>query len=508
MILAFLAKGAHDPLSVAKIAAAPEIVQSWVSLWLCSRDTAVSQMAVAVLKTAVVHGAPLGTLDPEQNLMIRRLFRDEGIYGSLFLICSQGKGLSNIELSSRQMTEAQARLLDFVVDLDAQSSPVRSSQLVQVEQSYGIKDCGLLKYAFCGMPIDEDDDLMQVVYIQTCTKYLDKRSQQGADQSDWPLDFLKHNRIHAKCTQYYLGPEGKYSSWLVSESALYFGAYASNWPNDLIQNKDLCSLTLRMIGDRFVDASRPHRLATPEISNHLSVLGRLPRILSVPDAQRYTGCPSPLFYVLDSALSESENVLNTLAQVFCRAVGAREQAAARVIYFLYLRKYPSFWSHLTKIADTVALSNVALAAIRFIEAFLLTNWTPLPSEMDPNALIQLPLTNSNTSLRNEIDSLPISAFEALLFDDTASTQVVPFLLAPPQSSNSFGGLKNGDMESAEWKIASSKFDLIVNVQTKLRQYPHDRPEVVQLRAALAQRVSMGPTAGFSGVGGEVGTEKR
>ena len=507
LILSFLEKAAVDTTSVAKVASVPELVQTWISLWLTTSDTAVAEKAAGVLKQFLENGDPAGRPDPDKNLMARRLFRDEDLYRSIFDICDLATNHTSMGLTLRQKTIAQGRLLDFVVAIDNTDHPIRRSQIVSVERSHGVKDGGLLKFAFCGMHFDFSDELMVSIYIQACTKYLSRKQIPDGDQSEWPLKFLKDHGIHNRCLQYYLKSD-EYSSWLVSDSALYLGAYSHNWPRDLIANRDLSTQVVQVLSNAFQNTSGPVWQSSPQIQNHLGILGKLPRILNVADAQTYLKSPPPLRFVSDSYLSA--NMLITLMEIFCKGRDPQEQAAARVNYLLYIHEHPSFWTNVTTAAETVALSDTAVAAMELMGAFVTASWAPLPTQKDPNALLQLPLEIELSSkyARNGVELLPNFPWEALLLHPQRSAAVLPFLIKPPQLANPVGGSQLDGAQSAEWKMATAKFDLLLNVRKSLQEIPSPSRDVQLIKLEIGERIALGPTGGAGAVGGQVGTERR
>ena len=505
LTLSFLAKASYSLSDIAKVVSDRELVQAWVNLWLCSPVTSVSQEAFDVLKSFLATEGPVET-PGVYDLTIRRLFQDEGIYRSFFDTCDSGLTSNGSRLSRSEITIAQGRLLEFVIDVDGPSSPVRASQIPTVEESFGVHDGGLLAFAFCQMHIDPDDPLMLSVYLQACTRYMERRSKAGSDQSDWPLRFLKDNGIHQRCLNYYLKPDNSFS-WLVSDSALYLGMYSISWPDDLIGDRDLSAQVLHLLAVPLRNASVSQWRTDDTLNSHLSVLGRLPRVLHIDDAAHYTGVSPPLLDVPNGVTNE--NITSTLTNIFCMAKGTREQAASRVSYFLYLRAHPSLWSSIARDADAKVLSGASLAAIGLMDSFLSANWAPLPTAEDLNEPIRLP-TESELAAKITNDAslpLPKTGWEALFNNETARLHVIPYLLKPPEAS-SMGAISRNDIENIAWKIASAKFDLIVKAHKKLQEISYNDAFFASLAAELATRIALGPTEGYSSIGGQIGTQGR
>lgn len=502
LVLQFLNKATASPTSVAQIASTPDLVQAWVYLWLSTPETNVAHKAAEVLKTSLLRAGPGGSLDPESNLMARRLFKDEDVYGAMFSLCDPKSQDGIYNLGRRQKTTAQGRLLAFVIDIDGPDSPVRTSQCVSVELHHGLKDGGLLWYTLSMMEIDGDDELMLSVYIESCARYLSKRSEPGADISDWPLECLKASGAHRRCIEFYLYTNKGYSSWLVSASAGYLAAYCANWPENFISDKVLLRQVLRLLGDALQTAPRSAwNSPSARLNSHLSVLSRLPRHASLPDVARYTGEEPPLYLLPDN--TPNENIVKSLAHAFCEAEGEKEASAARVVYFLYLQRHPNFWSQMVKLADNLSMTETVLASIRLIDAFISASWSPLPAEKDLDATIQLPLESDLIAkgFPEFKGPLPSSGLEALL-TETAGTVIIPYLLEPPRSSN------YRDENSSAWKVASAKFDLITHLYRALERNSDLNEAFRPIMSELRHRISMGPISGAIGIGGEVGTENR
>ena len=165
-----------------------------------------------------------------------------------------------------------------------------------------------------------------------------------------------------------------------------------------------------------------------------------------------------------------------------------EAAAARSLYFSYLQQNPNFWSHVTTHADTVALKDLALAAINCLHAVITANWSTKP-DMPSATRIATP----------ESGHLAILSPPALEY-------ALPYLLKPPQTfSNLVGG--RGDSESAAYKIAAAKFDAVRALQGRIRAQAEKQPGqgFEEISRTLEKRVAEGPLSRAGEVGGRVAT---
>ena len=174
LTLNLLSKAALSPSDIGLVASKVEVVQAWIKLWLKTSNTAVAEEAANVLENFLMYGINSDQATVENNLMVRRLFRDRDIYESIFSFCSlktlDGPG----QPDAKQKTIAQARLLEFLVRIDHSGSPIRASQVRDVEHFYDVvssKD-GLLSFGFTKMVDYRDDDLLLSTFIEICAKYL------------------------------------------------------------------------------------------------------------------------------------------------------------------------------------------------------------------------------------------------------------------------------------------------------------------------------------------------
>lgn len=178
---------------------------------------------------------------------------------------------------------------------------------------------------------------------------------------------------------------------------------------------------------------------------------------------------------------------------------AAELSAARALYATYLQRNPRMWSDIVNAAETVAMLDVALAAIDLIILIADTRWHSSISDVDAGG-------DSAMS-----DDAPLSGIEALL-TPPALTTVLPYLLRPPQTfSNLVGG--RGDAEGAAYRIATQKFDALGLVHKRLVAWMGEgtaivetrRGELSRIEAALRERLREGVWGGRGDVGGRIAT---
>lgn len=489
--LAFLEKSTVNPVDISRIAVIPELAQAWISLWLSTPDTQVGARAGKVLEKVLRNGAPSGPLEMGQNPMVRRIFRDEGVYRTIFTLCDPKSRTDSHQLTRRQKTIAQGRLLTFVIDLDGSSSPMRSSQLPDVEKEFGMQEGGLFQFAFCSMSIEPDDVLMQSVYIQACARVVARRDSN--DKTSWVLSFFKKNGIQQRIIGCYLSDDSD-TRFLYRDAADYIAAYAV-WSEDFVANRGLLVRILTKLGQTFHDTSKAEwESSGKNASSDLVVAGALPRIIYVPDAERYTGVPPPVYDLPDNVLDQG--IIDTLAKIFCRADDS-ECKIARLIYYLYLHRHPCFWSNIASAAVHPLLDDVALAAIRLMESFLFASWAPLCTESRNDDIISLPSESQLGSMVSTVpsNSLPIEGWQALLLDKAASDAVIPYLL---QSTG-----------KQSWKVSVAKHELTEKIRDKLQAVAPEHPGIRGVLTLISQKVSQGPgdrsiISGTAGVAMESG----
>jgi hypothetical protein len=166
-----------------------------------------------------------------------------------------------------------------------------------------------------------------------------------------------------------------------------------------------------------------------------------------------------------------------------------EANCARILYFNYIARNPRMWADITTHADTVALKDLALAALHLLTSVITSNWSAsLPDSPLPTTL-----------------ATPPSGHIALL-TPPALEYVLPYLLKPAQSfSNLVGG--RGDAESAAYRIAAAKFDALGVFVRRLREQVGAQPGegYEEILATVSKRLEQGPLSRDAEVGGRIAT---
>ncbi|KAL8895328.1 MAG: hypothetical protein Q9192_003705 [Flavoplaca navasiana] len=527
--LSLLEKAKSKSSDAGIIAGKPEVVAALIELWLSTPNTAVSSKAHTVLLGLLIAGerdqgaTTTSSQDrydlPAQSLMWRRVFRDKDIYESIFRICSLTNAGHNGELSKRDKSVAQARLLDLLVKIDCES--IRRPQIPEVESRYGVKDGGLMEFAALKMVDYEDDVLMHMTLIDFFADLLKPEHSvvETGDFASYQLSSKNHQEhnlegTHSRTLSYYL-ESAKHSSldctYLYGRSANYLATYCSHHPAHFLSSRSVVDSTITRLLE-VLNKMTPGQWAQGSTPKHdLHVLASLPRQALLPTPTS----PSPLFLL--SAKPPNQDALQTLATIFQGPkhdpspidrnpsdTESQQASAARALYWLYLDQYPTLWQDVTKAAETVALKDTALAAIALINAIITASWAPLPSDTNPESPYALPTETQLSSKCHTSQPLPPTGLLAILTPPALET-VLPYLLRPAQTFSNLVGGGKGDVESAAYRVAASKYDVLVSLKSKLQEYVAETGELQEVVGVVNKRLALGPMGGNSEVGGRIGT---
>lgn len=180
--------------------------------------------------------------------------------------------------------------------------------------------------------------------------------------------------------------------FLYGPAAHYIATYASEYPEHF-----LASQIPKQVLDRLrvaLDLSAAKWAHSDSPKHDLHLLASLPRkALLSPQSSPLSLLPSK---------ATNPDVLNTLAAVFhgpARDVVFRpgtslepepatieEASQARALYYHYVANNTRFWEDIARHADTVALKDLALAAINCLAAVITANWSDADSPSLPTTL--------------------------------------------------------------------------------------------------------------------------
>lgn len=424
--------------------------------------------------------------------------------------------------SKRDKAVAQARLLDLLLCIDGDGSLIRTSQLSDVEQQYGVHTGGgLLHFAAMQMVDYRDDVLMHVTLIDFYTKFLSRKHarlqalqeislEDHSPTSSFPLNFLQENGLHARTLKYYLDPDRQDPlnlGFLYGSSARYLSEYCSSYPGDVLCQKDFVASTSARLTKVLQSVSSGQWAQGQTPKHDLNVLASLPRATLIPRTNE-----SPVFLIPPK--SASPDTFGTLAHIFHGGEAdtspgqGPENAAARALYFFYMEHHPTFWTQIIAAAETVALKDVALAAISLISSIITAKWANLSSNPTTSSSTSehfpLPTENQLSQSCHTSTALPSSGIEAIMSEPAVGI-VVPYLMKPAQTFSNLVAGGRGDVESAAYRVAVAKHDALTLLHRALSGWIGDHPEAGEMVATVGRRVAQGPMGGSSEIGGRIGT---
>ena len=506
------------------VAGRPDVVAALIRLWLETSETAVADKAQAVL-LGLLKAHDINLVEENdlqqgrafyEGLMWRRFIRDRDIYGSIFVLCSLTTAGREGQPSKKETTIGQARLLDLLLQIDCED--LRTTQFPDIEEQFGVRNGGLLDFAALHMVDYQDDVLMHMTLIEFYTKYLSsafhsKKINDCSPNSSKALDFLLEKGLHSRSMSYYLEPDNTSldSTWLYNSSANYLSTYCSSHPTHLLNSSPSVVDTLFTRLWTVLDGVSSSQWAQNMAPAHdLRVLVSLPRVALLQNIDYF----SPLFLV--RAWPANSDAFCALAAIFhggahqtsaqnADNVMLQEAAAARALYFRYLEHSPKFWAHVINAAETVALKDTALAAIDLVDAVITAQWAVLPTNPETNTATQysLPSESELSQKCHSSQPLPPSGVLAILASP-ALEDVISYLLRPAQSfSNLVGG--RGDTESAAYKVAVRKYEVLEMFHKELQGVASSTGQMGEILAAVRKRLAQGPMGGSSDVGGSVET---
>ena len=337
-------------------------------------------------------------------------------------------------------------------------------------------------------------------------------------------------------------------AFLYGLSANYFATYVSHYPQAFLANGHTRHVLMQLCSALDISANRWAHGFLPK--HDLNVLISMPRVSLLPQRHLGIGRRSSPLLIVPCKLTSPE-ALNALAIVFSGRIqsspymdvediqelqtlvfqtspnttdtnmsnadstdAVSEPAAARALYLSYLHYHDNFYSDLITHAETVALPELALAAINLIMSIINAIWSPLPTEnhfdtnTTPKSMTDLPSETELSSLLpgqagTPTQLLPIDGAAALLASP-GREKVLPWLLRPPQTfSNLVGG--RGDAESAAYKIAMAKWDCLKMLHAKLKLLAVGDAVMARYLGSVEVRLRDGVWGAASAVGGRIAT---
>ncbi|KAK2742347.1 hypothetical protein FQN57_005435 [Myotisia sp. PD_48] len=542
LTLLLIGKASESPSYVAVIAESLDLVTSIVELWLSTDSTEVAQAAGDVLCSLLEcdrDGLTSGheSLDKPsscQGIMWRRVFKDKSIYSLLFSLSSlDGAGVPG-RPTARQISVAQGRLLDFVskiasIDWEA----VTTSHIPEVEGSF--KSSSLLNFAALHM-VDTEDLLLHMTLLHFYCQMLQinapgLRQRNKTSESPGPsfsspaLEFLISTGVHRKVMDYYMVPSAldpAVATYFSGPIMSYVAQYSILYPNHLLQESgEMLDKLLSRIRSSFeIPTAQWAHGAIP--SGDLNILASLPRVLLLEAEKKNL---NPLLSIPSKPLHKDS--LDAIGRIFNGPPPASgqvdvaqekileqnptspraEAAAARILFFQYLNIRPDIWNNVVEAADTLAMQDNALAAVKLIKAVATANWAVIsPNEETQNLTsgpFGLPTEGGVSHLGPAAQgTLPTSGSWALLVPPSL-TVVLPYLFKAPQTYANYVAGGAQDKESAVWRIATAKYDALVSFQSAVEKIETTVSGIADIKRTLRQRVAEGPMGASTQIGSRV-----
>lgn len=209
LCIAYLRKAADSPSGVAWVGSNASLVKEFVTTWLGSDSTEVTEQALEALiellevdhvnRLTVVQERDVNGEAKGQGLLWRRLFRDPEIY-TLFFHWTSLKSSEYREKTKQaihKMTISQGRLFDFIARVaELDWSNITHSHFPEIESRYssqevenGPNGVSLLQYAASGM-VNSADPLMSVLRRDFFMKLL-ALIEEGRGQQEVPPKLLE-----------------------------------------------------------------------------------------------------------------------------------------------------------------------------------------------------------------------------------------------------------------------------------------------------------------------------
>ncbi|KAL4936033.1 hypothetical protein BDV06DRAFT_233766 [Aspergillus oleicola] len=526
LALTLLRKAGHTPSDAAIVAGDTELVTTLVELWLSTSSTAVAQSAFDVLwallevdqTSTLENGEHSEDTTGGQGLMWRRVFTDKDVYGRLFSFCSLANNASG--LSNREKTIAQGRLMGFLVKAgQLRWDFVSTSHIPEVEARY--KSKSLLHFAACEM-VDKSDVLMHMTQLNFFRNLLEIEAPNLASRtvvqsvstfSSPALDFLISEKIHGTLLNYYVD-ESKLDpvdlSFLCGPIMAYVAQYAELYPNHLLQSPQslLDSIMSRVNASLLISTSQWAHGPTP--SGQLNVLSSLPRVLLLEASAKGVNPVASL-----PTNPPNQEVFNALGRIFhgppkhtvpesvqlsnsgqTPTNWHKEAAAARVLYFLYQNHRPSLWDDVVATADILAMKDISLAAISFMQAVVSANWHTLSPEVtapvDGTSRYKLPSEEELGRLSPASQGALPSSGAWIAISPPALTVLLPYLFKPPRSYSEFVAGGAADPQNAVWKVATARYEVLVALHRSLQNLEDKDSDLEDIIRTLRKRIDDGP----------------
>lgn len=183
-------------------------------------------------------------------------------------------------------------------------------------------------------------------------------------------------------------------------------------------------------------------------------------------------------------------------------VHPKDPAAARALYFLYLKRYPNLWSHVVQAAETLALKEAAVAANSLISTFVNADWEVIDDDSFANCGDEPEYYIRTEQQLADLCGGPLAPTPPIaLLSGPALQSVIPYLLKPAQTSTNLGIGGKGDVIKVVNNIAAIRFEALSNLHQKLSEHsrmPGSESAWGDILAQVKKRLDQGRWGGVSG----------
>ena len=527
-----LEKAKHDYGDLGILSSMNEVVQLLVQQLLLTDDIELHLKIQKLLEDTLVR--------PEYSsqLMWRRIFGDRNIYHNFFWICSLGprrytnehdciqipQYMDEKKLGEKKRTIAQSRLLALLAKID--DPRTRQSHHLDIEKAYGSNN--LLDFAVNRMINYQRDVLMHLTLIEFFSDWLresawHERTFSDEAQKSSQLDvspalyYMQASGLHGRTASYYHSPTDTQSfdsRALYSQAGRYLETYYYLHPRHALEKLPyLLNRTLIRISMTLQESASAEFQSRPPYD--LKLMVALPRAALLLQEQHRSG-ETPVYLHIPRT-SNSAAVFETLASlfdgrhVFSIRQSGREQprvthpkgpAAARALYFLYLRGDPLLWNRVVQAAETLALKESAVAANNLIRSFINAEWEKISDDSFSNSGPEPMYYVKSERHLSDICGKPLPPSPALaILSSPALENVIPYLLRPAQTSMNLGIGGKGDTLNTANDVAAIRFDALSSLHRKLSEYADFHGEETgwgEILDQMKKRLDQGRWGGSSG----------
>lgn len=470
--LSILQKATVSVSDAGIVASWNDVIKKLIEVLLLDENTGAAAKAAEVLVGLLSVDLPA---TGGAGLLWRRILEDKGVYEVFFKLCSwNGDELPG---GKKSRTQGQGRLLEFVAKIAALDfDAVATSKIPEIDLKYtGDRACkGLLGFA-ARYAVNIDEDVMMHMVLLDFYNSLLQGTSTTPELSSKALRYLQESGLHGSTVGRYLAPEA-YSDdmidqqFLESKAGEYIATFARLHPITLISSpaptipnpnnrntaelsssapeKPLVAVVLERI--RFILENNSRSPHTPS----LDILSSLPISVLTADAGKRVVALVPIS-------PPFLEYIDCLCNIFSKP------GSDRSVYDHYHSVHPEMWRKIVSYASALALRDVVLSCMRFIE--------------------RLSIVQDSGGIYWGIKEV------------VRTPGVMSFLITPPQR---FAGAARDPM-SAAYTVAARKLEVLETILRVLGRAGSEVPGAEGWRVVVEERLKVGLWG--NAAGGEVAT---